>query len=93
LFQPDYLDPFLHGTAVAELAAAEIDRFYSTGLATFSERQFFDNALNTYQNIKVDRDHMTAKFKNHITEIETQYHPDKAGEFVTLWPELAFLVK
>jgi hypothetical protein len=27
------------------------------------------------------------KFKQHIAEIETQYHPDKAGEFVKLWPE------
>jgi hypothetical protein len=29
LFQPEYLDPFLHGPAVAQLAAAEIERFYA----------------------------------------------------------------
>jgi hypothetical protein len=27
------------------------------------------------------------KFKQHITEIETQYHPGKLGEFAKLWPE------
>ena len=29
------------------------------------------------------------KFKQHIQDNETVFHPDKAGEFVKLWPELA----
>jgi uncharacterized Fe-S cluster-containing radical SAM superfamily protein len=88
LFQPDYLDPFLHGPNVAALAAAEIERFYTTGLATPVEKQFFDNALNTYREITQERAGISDKFKKHIVEIETQYHPDKAGEFARLWPEL-----
>jgi len=92
LFQPDYLDPFLHGPEVAALAAAEIERFYTTGLATDAERMFFDNALNTYRNVTQERTGITNKFKQHIAEIETQYHPDKAGEFVRCWPELAMLL-
>jgi hypothetical protein len=89
LFQPDYLDPFLHGPEVAQLAAAEIELFYATGLATPVERSFFDNALNTYRSVKEARPGIEQKFKQHIVEIETQYHVDKAGEFAKLWPELA----
>jgi hypothetical protein len=92
LFQPDYLDPFLHGPAVAKLAADEIERFYATGLATDAERMFFDNALNTYRNVAQERAGITSKFKTHISEIETQYHPDKAGKFVQCWPELATIL-
>jgi len=95
LFQPEYLDPFLHGAGVAQEAIAEIERFYAMNIATPAERQFFDNALTTYRNrlnvdkiIKIDTD-----FWRHIHKNETQYHPDKAGEFDRLWPELAFLCK
>ena len=88
LFQPDYLDPFLHGPDVAELAAAEIERFYATGLATPVEQSFFDNALNTYRNVTQERPGILQKFKQHINDIETQYHSDNAGEFAKLWPEL-----
>ena len=38
-------------------------------------------------------DYITRKFKQHIVEIETQYHKDQAGKFVQLWPELAHLTK
>jgi len=93
LFQPDYLDPFLHGPEVAKAAAAEIERFYATGLATPAERMFFDNALSTYRNVIQERSGITKKFKQHIVEIETQYHKDQAGQFETLWPELAHLTK
>jgi MoaA/NifB/PqqE/SkfB family radical SAM enzyme len=93
LFQPDYLDPFLHGPKVAEAAAAEIERFYATGLATPAERQFFDNALNTYRAVTQERAGITRKFKQHIAEIETQYHKDQTGQFEQLWPELAHLIK
>lgn len=93
LFQPDYLDPFLHGPDVAALAAAEIERYYATGMVTPAERMFFDNALNTYRNVKQERLGITKKFKQHIAEIETQYHKDQAGQFEKLWPELAHLIK
>jgi radical SAM protein with 4Fe4S-binding SPASM domain len=93
LFQPDYLDPLLYGPAVAQTAADEIERFYATGLATPAERHFFDNALNTYRAVSQARPGIEVKFRQHITEIETQYHKDCAGKFVQLWPELAHLTQ
>jgi hypothetical protein len=93
LFQPDYLDPFLHGPAVAAEAAAEIERFYATGLATDAERQFFDNALNTYRGITQERTGISRKFREHISEIENKYHTDCAGQFKKLWPELEEYIK
>lgn len=95
LFQPEYLDPFLHGAEVAGEAIAEIERFYALGIATSAERQFFDRALTTYQSRLVDHkvSKIDAGFWKHIHDIENKYHPNKAGEFVKLWPELAHLCK
>jgi len=88
LFQPDYLDPFLHGPAVAKLAAKEIERFYDMGVATAAERQFFDQAYRTYRQVTQEQAGIAEKFKQHIQKNETQYHPDSAGGFERLWPEL-----
>ena len=92
LFQPDYLDPFLHGREVAESAAAEITQFYATGLATDAERVFFDQALQNYAAATVSNPVMAKKFATHIHEIETKYHADKTGQFAKLWPELTPLM-
>jgi len=89
LFQPDYLDPFLHGPEVAVQAVAEIERFYALGIATAAERAFFDNALIMYRAITEAKPNIKNKFKQHIQDNETVFHPDKAGEFEKLWPELA----
>jgi hypothetical protein len=88
LFQPDYLDPFLHGVEVAELAAKEIEKFYNLGIATDAERVFFDTALEKYQSTTDSNIPLQKKFMNHIAEIETKYHPDQLGNFARLWPEL-----
>jgi hypothetical protein len=87
LFQPNYLDPFLLGTQVAKLATEEIHKFYSLGIATDVERVFFDQALEKYGQAQ-DNPAMQTKFQKHIHDNETVYHPDKAGEFARLWPEL-----
>jgi MoaA/NifB/PqqE/SkfB family radical SAM enzyme len=88
LFQPEYLDPFLHGPKVAALAAAEIEKFYAMDIATPAEKQFFDQALDRYRAVTSTTDDITEQFKNHIQEIETKYHPDSLGKFAKLWPEL-----
>jgi MoaA/NifB/PqqE/SkfB family radical SAM enzyme len=88
LFQPEYLDPMLHGKQFAELAANEIEKFYATGMATDCEKIFFDQALQGYRQIVDDRNGTTEKFKQHINDIETQYHKSKQGEFAKLWPEI-----
>ena len=93
LFQPDYLDPFLHGKEVAEPAAAEIERFYATGLATDGDRAFLDQALRNYRAVTESKPTMAYKLSKHIQEIETQYHSDQAGQFAKLWPELQSLIK
>ena len=93
LFQPEYLDPFRHSGRVAKLAAEEIKYLYDNELVNDSERVFFDHALKVY----TERMHISkmsntdTDFAKHIHDIEHQYHPDKAGEFVRLWPELEFL--
>jgi len=95
LFQPNYLDPFLHGAEVAALAIAEIEKFYSMGIATSVERQFFDQALASYKS-KLSNDKINEidfAFWRHIQDNETKYHLDKAGQFQRLWPELEFLCK
>jgi hypothetical protein len=93
LFQPKYLDPFLHGPKIAELAAAEIERFYATNIATPAEQQFFDQALSKYNSIEAAQSGIVEQFKKHIHDIETQYHPNTAGQFQQLWPELAESIK
>jgi len=89
LFQPEYLDPFLHGVDVAQAAAAEIRELYGMNIATPAERVFFDQALSKYDSITTVQPKITAQFKRHIQAIETQYHPSTAGEFARLWPEIA----
>jgi radical SAM protein with 4Fe4S-binding SPASM domain len=91
LFQPEYLDPFLHGPVVAQEAIAEIERFYAMGIATPAERSFFDQALRNYQAVEKARPGIEYQFAQHIQAIENQYHPDSKGKFATLWPELASL--
>lgn len=94
LFQPDYLDPFLHGAKVAKAAITEIERFYDMNIATSVEQQFFNAALTTYQSrlAAPDTSAIDIAFCKHIHDIETRYHPDSAGKFSQLWPELAHLV-
>jgi hypothetical protein len=89
LFQPEYLDPFLHGPAVAAEAIAEIERFYALGIATPAEKTFFDNALDMYRKVTQARPGIEQKFRDHIFLNETKYHTDKHGQFQQLWPELA----
>jgi radical SAM protein with 4Fe4S-binding SPASM domain len=93
LFQPEYLDPFLHGPAVAQLAAAEIEHFYAMNIATPAEHQFFDQALIKYTSIVSAQPDIVTKFKQHISDIETNYHPSAQGQFQKLWPELAESIK
>lgn len=88
LFYPDYLDPFQHGPEVADLATQEIERFNSMDMVTTpAERQFFDRVLTKYSQSQPNPE-IQQKFRQHIHDNETIFHPDKAGEFARLWPEL-----
>lgn len=89
LFQPEYLDPFLHGPTVAAIAADEIRKFYAIGSVTDIERAFFDQALKTYESITQGRPGIDDAFAMHINAIENKFHPDMRGKFKELWPELS----
>lgn len=93
LFQPEFLDPFLHGPAVAGPAAEEIERLYATGLATDTERTFFNQALENYRAVTEAKADMAKQFQVHIDKNEKIYHQDKAGQFRRLWPELSPLLE
>lgn len=92
LFQPEYLDPFLHGSVVAEAAAKEIEKFFAMNIATPAEQQFFTTALNNYKSNTGARPGIEHKFRQHINQIENKYHKDQKGQFATLWPELQQLL-
>jgi hypothetical protein len=92
LFQPRYLDPFLHGPMVAAAATTEIEKFYSLNIATPAEKTFFDNARSMYQNVTAAAPGIEQEFRDHIFLNENKYHTDKKGQFATLWPELQRLL-
>jgi len=92
LFGPTCLDPTKHNQAIAELAADDIEKFYATGLATETERVFFDTLLQQYRSNTSTTSDQTSAFVKHTHDIETKYHPDTAGKFAELWPEISNLL-
>ena len=90
LYQPDYLDPLKHSQQIRDLAQVELEKVLARTDLTDSERSFFDQACQNYQQPNtVD---LAPEFKVHIQEIEQQYHPDQQGKFVELWPEFGNLL-
>jgi len=87
LYQPEYLDPLKHNQTVKNLAKAEIELLLKRTDLTESERGFFETALNNFNSAE-EQDELV-KLAQHINDIETLYHPNKAGQFYKLWPELA----
>ena len=93
LFQPKCLDPFLHGPEVAARSIDQIEKLYAMNIVAPSEQQFFDRALEKYHSITTADSDIKKDFEKHIVQNETQHHPDQAGKFEQLWPELAHLCK
>ena len=90
LYQPDYLDPLKHSQQIRDLAQVELEKVLARADLTDSERSFFDQAYQNYQQPStVD---LALEFKIHIQEIEQQYHPDQQGKFAKLWPEFGNLL-
>jgi len=87
LYQPDYLDPLKHKNEIKNLAITELKTFLRRDDLTDSERDFFTTALNNFNGAEEQDEAL--KLAQHIHDIETLYHPDKAGYFLKLWPELA----
>lgn len=86
LYQPECLDPLKHSNAIKKLAQAELARVLARTDLTASERGFFEQAQQNYQNTS-DVD-LRQELLQHIDEIEQTYHRDQQGNFARLWPEL-----
>ena len=86
LYQPECLDPLKHSQAIKSLAKTELNRVLARTDLTNSERAFFEQAQNNYQ--KSTGVVLTNEFKQHIQEIENNYHQDQQGQFAQLWPEV-----
>ena len=93
LFGPAELDPFLHGSRVADLAAEQIKQLMQENIFNPIEQTFFSQALDKYQHSDQARDKIDIRFQNFTNQIENRYHPDTQGQFEQLWPELAWLCK
>ena len=90
LYQPDYLDPLKHSQQIRDLAQVELEKVLARADLTDSERSFFDQAYQNYQQPStVD---LALEFKIYIQEIEQQYHTDQQGKFAELWPEFGNLL-
>lgn len=89
LYQPECLDPQRLGAEVKQLAIDEIRRLLALDICLPNERSFFENVLAGMQG---DRDDLRTELKNHITEIEQQYHTSDLGKFTELWPEISNLL-
>jgi MoaA/NifB/PqqE/SkfB family radical SAM enzyme len=84
LYQPECLDPARLGLPVVELALDEISKLLSMNICQDSEREFFQTVQ---AGLAVKQD-LTPQFKQHIHDIEIQYHTDQLGQFAALWPEI-----
>lgn len=95
LFQPEYLDPLQHGEKLRSMAVAEARRLLDRcrDIMQDSEKDFFSQAIQNLGNQPAQEQHHTDLFRQHISDNENIYHPDKLGQFTELWPELAFLIK
>jgi hypothetical protein len=84
LYQPECLDPARLGPPVLQLAQAEISKLLSMDICLPEEQEF----LQTVQFGLTVKDNMIPQLKQHIHNIETQYHTDQLGQFARLWPEI-----
>jgi hypothetical protein len=92
LYGPRLLDPRTYGSEVARLAVNEIERMYETCQVNDSERQYFDQALAHYRGQTEPNPGALEQLDQYIAKLETQYHPDQAGQFAVAWPELESLL-
>jgi len=92
LGNPKELDPRNYGCEIAELAAKEIQKLYDNFKLNTQEQDIFDSAIATYNTKKQTNVAQLDNLKTFVADIETKYHPDKAGEFARLWPEFGELL-
>ena len=84
LYQPECLDPSNLGADVVKLAQYEIQLLLEQDVCLPPEQEFFETVL---QNLQSKQD-LRSNLREHTTQMEQQYHPDSAGGFERLWPEI-----
>ena len=89
---PPELDPRRYGNEITHLAAEEIERVFAECTVDSEEQELFTMALNTYRAIPKPRPEQLDNLARFVCEIEEQYHLDKKGQFVELWPEFGNLI-
>jgi organic radical activating enzyme len=90
LYQPACLDPLKHQPAIRDLAQQQLAMVLARSDLTVSERRFFLQAQANF--LTAPDSDMSLELKNHIQEIESQYHTDQTGKFHELWPEISMLL-
>lgn len=88
---PRPLDPTVYGVEIAALAAEEIQRLIDTCVLTQEEQNLFQTSLAHFKSKRHANPNMLGQLKKFIQEIET-LHPDQAGKFAKLWPEISTLL-
>lgn len=92
LYQPEYLDPTLHGANLRALALDEIRTYRSRFDLAIDEQDFFSAVESRFAQA-ADEPSQLESFQRHIADNESRYHDAGDGSsFQALWPELAWLL-
>jgi hypothetical protein len=88
-------DPSLHGEQLRSLAVQEIQRMFDKceSYITDQERDFFEKVKIRLQISPEHSLQYQKSFCDFIKRNETLYHANHQGRFVTLWPELKYLIE
>ena len=88
-------DPSLHGDQLRSLAVQEIQRMFDEceSYITDQERDFFEKVKSRLQLAPDNSLQYQKSFCDFIKRNETLYHANHQGQFVTLWPELKYLIE
>ena len=86
------LDPRSHGKEIASLVIQETQHVLDNCEVDEQEKELFESVIAHCQTKTESNNHTLEKLKTFVTDIETKYHPDKAGEFARLWPEFGDLL-
>lgn len=89
LYQPECLDPALHGRAVVDLALQEIQIYRARFALAPDEKDFFTAVQSRFEQAS-DLGSQQQQIQAHIASLETKYHrPGDGLSFRSLWPELS----
>lgn len=86
LHYPEFLNPVYHNAAIRDLACEQLDQVLARTDLTPGERDFLTHTRANYDS--QPEKNLTQEFVKYTHTIENTYHPDQAGQFARLWPEI-----